>query len=128
MTLIRRSLIACALALVCAFSPVGAQFSYFGQNKITYEQFEWKTYESPHFDIYYYEAEEEFLEDIVSYAESAYLKLSKEFDHEIRWRIPMIVYKTHAEFEQTNIQLSEIAESTLAFAEPIPNRMVFPID
>jgi hypothetical protein len=128
MTLIRRSLVACTLILACTVSPVGAQFQYFGQNKITYERFEWKTYESPHFDIYYYETEEQFLEDIVSFAESAYLKLSKEFDHEIRWRIPMIVYKTHAEFEQTNIQMSEIPESTLAFAEPIQNRMVFPID
>ena len=125
MTVSRRTIISFLLISVFAISPATAQ--YFGQNKITYEKFNWKTYESPHFDIYYYEAEERFLEEIISFAESAYLKLSTEFDHELKDRIPMIVYKNHAEFEQTNIQLSEIPESTLAFAEPIQNRMVFPI-
>jgi Tol biopolymer transport system component len=114
-----------ALFLFGAVSPAWAQF---GQNKITYEQFEWKVYESPHFDVHYYDAEEPFLEDVVSYAESAYLKLSKAFDHELRWRIPLIMYKTHAEFQQTNIQMREIGEGTLAFAEPAQNRMVLPID
>ena len=70
----RRTIISLLLIPVCAISPATAQ--YFGQNKITYEKFNWKTYESPHFDIYYYEAEEKFLEEIISFAESAYLKLS----------------------------------------------------
>jgi len=126
MTWFRRRFFAPPLMLALFCSPAAAQ--YFGQNKIVYEQFKWKIYESPHFDIYYYDAEEQFLEEIVSLAESAYLTLSTEFDHELKERIPMVVYKTHAEFEQTNIQLSEIPESTLAFAEPVQNRMVFPID
>ena len=116
------------LVMACSLVPAGAQYVPFGQNKITYEKFKWKIYESPHFDIHYYEGLEPFLEEIVSYAESAYLKLSKEFDHELRWRVPMVIYKDHAEFEQTNIQLSEISEATLAFAEPIQNRMVYPVD
>ena len=57
----------------------------------------------PEYRQRYMQAEEKFLEEIVSFAESAYLKLSTEFDHELKDRIPMIVYKTHAEFEQTNI-------------------------
>ena len=48
----------------------------FGKNKITYETFDWKVYESPHFNVHYYDAEEIFLEEIVSYAESAYLARS----------------------------------------------------
>jgi hypothetical protein len=116
------------IVVACSLPPVAAQYAFFGQNKITYERFDWKVYESPHFDIHYYEGLEPFLEEIVSYAESAYLKLSTEFDHELRWRVPMIIYKNHAEFEQTNIQLSEIPEATLAFAEPLQNRMVFPVD
>src|SRR6185295_18087485 len=117
--------IAIVLLALLAWAPVDAQF---GKNKIAYDDFEWKLYPSPHFDIYYYGQEEIFLEDIVSDAESAYLRISKELDHELRFRVPMVIYKTHAEFEQTNITLGEIGEQVGAFAEPIQNRMVLPID
>ena len=96
------------IAIGVSLAPAGAQF---GKNKVTYETFDWKVYESPHFDIHYYPEVEPFLDDVVSYAESAYVKLSKSFDHELRWRVPMIIYKTQAEFQQTNIQLAEIPEA-----------------
>ena len=107
----RRRAAAVFLGLVSMFSawggrPASAQFSgYFGQNKIAYDKFRWKIYKAPHFDIYYYPESEPFLDDIVSYSESAYVRLSKELDHELRFRIPMIVYKTHGEFEETNIKI-----------------------
>jgi hypothetical protein len=114
------------LALLAgAASPAAAQF---GQNKITYEKFQWQVYHAPHFDIHYDPSVEPFLEDIVSYAESAYLDISHELDYELRFRVPMIVYKTHGEFQQTNVQLSEVDEAVGAFAEPLQNRMVLPID
>ena len=116
---------AAALAAALACSPALAQF---GQNKIAYDRFDWKTYPSPHFDVYYYGAEAEFLQDVVSDAESAYVRISKDLDHELRARIPLVIYKTHAEFEQTNITMEELPEAVGAFAEPIQNRMVIPID
>ena len=42
--------------------------------------------------------------------------------------IPLILYRNHADFEQTNITLAELPEGVGAFAEPIQNRMVVPID
>ncbi|MBZ5638432.1 MAG: hypothetical protein LAO51_06685 [Acidobacteriia bacterium] len=114
-------LVASGLALV----PAEAQF---GQNKIAYDRFDWKTYSSPHFDVYYYGTEAELLQDVVSYAESAYLKISKDLDHELKVRIPLVIYKTHAEFEQTNITMEDLPEAVGAFAEPMQNRMVVPID
>lgn len=109
--------------------PASAQLGeYFGQNKIAYENFRWKIYKAPHFDVYYYPESEPFLNDIVSYAESAYVRLSKDLDHELRFRIPMVIYKTHGEFEETNITPEELTEAVGAFAEPIQNRMVLPID
>jgi WD40 repeat protein len=130
----RRRAAAVFLGLVSMFSmwggrPASAQYSgYFGQNKIAYDKFRWKIYKAPHFDIYYYPESEPFLDDIVSYAESAYVRLSKDLDHELRFRIPMVIYKTHGEFEETNITLEDVPEAVGAFAEPIQNRMVLPID
>jgi hypothetical protein len=114
------------LLMVVAALPASAQG--FGKNKVTYETFDWQVYRSPHFDIHYYPAVEPFLEQIVSYAESAYVDLSTSLDHELRFRVPLVVYKTHGEFLQTNITLSELPEGVAAFAEPVQYRMVLPID
>ena len=100
----------------------------FGQNKIVYKNFDWHVYTSPHFEVHFYPEEEEFLQMVVSDAESAYLKLSKFLDHEIRFKIPLIYYRTHGDFEQTNVDLAAIPQGVGAFAEPFQNRIVIPID
>ncbi len=117
----------CFIFLIILLTACSFAFP-FGKNKITYQKFKWHVYHSPHFDIHYYPEEEDFLEEMVSFAESAYLYLSKELDHEIDFKIPLIYYKTHGEFEQTNILMQEIPEAVGAFAEPYQNRMVLPID
>ncbi|HEU4403182.1 MAG TPA: hypothetical protein VFT43_13875, partial [Candidatus Polarisedimenticolia bacterium] len=100
----------------------------FGKNKISYERLDWHFYKAPHFDVYYYPEEEPLLNQVVSYAESQYVRLSQILDHEIKFRIPLIYYKTHVEFEQTNVDLGFIPEFVGAFAEPIEHRMVIPVD
>jgi hypothetical protein len=121
---VRRRWLLLAAALLCAPSALFA----FGKNKIIYKSFDWRIYTSPHFDVYYYPEEEPQLEQLVSYAESQYTRLSQILDHEIKFRINLIIYRTHMEFEQTNIALGFIPEYVAAFSEPIADRMVVPID
>jgi hypothetical protein len=124
---LRRVLISALLAALAA--PAAAQFSpYFGKNKVRYDTFHWRVYKSPHFEIYYYPELEPHLTRIASYAESSYQKVSSDLKHSIEFAIPLIVYKTHSEFEQTNLFPDFIDEGILAFAEPVRNRMVLPID
>ncbi len=114
-----------AAVVVSLALPAMAQF---GKNKITYEKFDWRVYHSPHFDIHYDASMEPFLDELISNAESAYLQLSRDLDHELRFRVPLIAYKTQGEFQQTNITLSELPDGVGAFAEPAQYRMVLPID
>lgn len=116
------------LALAILAASVTPGLAQFGKNKVSYETFDWKVYESPHFLVHYYPEMEIFLEEVVSYAESAYLNVSRDLDHELRFKVPLIVYRTHGEFQRTNIQLAELPDGVAAFAEPIQNRMVLPID
>ncbi|HMB55281.1 MAG TPA: hypothetical protein VKU40_18325, partial [Thermoanaerobaculia bacterium] len=111
------------------FAPL-PQFrgSGFGKNKVQYRDFEWHIYHSPHFDVYYYEAEEELLEKVVSFAETAYDSLSRAFDFQIQEPTPLIFYADHASFEQNNIILNFIPEGVGAFASPVRFRMVLPVD
>jgi hypothetical protein len=128
--LYRAGAIALALAAVLATArPAAAQFvPYFGKNKVSYDTFAWRVYKSPHFEVYYYPEFEQHLARVVSYAESAYQKVSSDLKHEISSPIPLILYKTHSEFEQTNLFPDILPEGILAFAEPTRGRMVLPID
>jgi len=95
---------------------------------VKYDAFDWRIYKSPHFEIYYYPELEPHLARIASYAESAYQKISSDLKHSIQFSIPMILYKTHSEFEQTNLFPDFVPEGVAAFTEPGRNRLVTPVD
>lgn len=117
------------LILFSTAAPAQAQFfPYYGKNKVKYDNFAWRIYKSPHFEIYYYPEFEQHLERLASYAESGYQKIASDLKHEIPFTIPLILYKTASEFQQTNLTQGFIPEAALAFTEPYRNRMVVPID
>jgi hypothetical protein len=101
---------------------------YYGKNKIRYDDFKWQIYTTDHFEIYYYGGTEKHLERVASYAESAYQQVSADLKHDLAFKVPMVLYKTQSEFQQQNIEPSELPEGVLAFAEPFRDRMVLPID
>ena len=101
---------------------------YYGKNQIRYDTFDWHIYETDHFEIFYYPDFEEHLERVASYAESAYQHVSSELKHDLATRIPLVLFMTHSEFEQQNIIPGAAPEGVAAFAEPLRDRMVLPID
>ena len=119
----KRTLFALVL-LLCA----GKALAQFGENKIAYDRFDWKTYRSTHFTVYFYEEERGSLQKVASYAESAYDDISRQLNYQIPKSINLIYYATHSDFEQTNTLLNFIPEGVGAFALPSRNRMVLPID
>jgi hypothetical protein len=124
-----RPLAAVAVACLLAAVPAGAQFvPYYGKNKIKYDNFSWRIYKSAHFEVFYYPEFEQHLSRLTAYLESAYLKVSTGLKHEMPKSIPVIFYKTHSEFEQTNLFPAFVPEGVAAFTEPLLNRMVIPID
>ncbi len=119
------------LFLVSSAQDVGAQtpiIPYYGKNQIHYDTFEWFTYKTDHFEIYYYPEIEQHLERVASYAESAYQKVSADLKHDLAFKVPLVIFKTHSEFEQENIIPGAAQEGVAAFAEPTRSRMVLPID
>jgi hypothetical protein len=129
-----------SMVLVAAVAIVAAGFAghasaqtpmvpYFGKNNIHYDKFEWKIYTTDHFEIYYYPEIESHLERVSSYAESAYQQISADLKHDLSFKVQMILFKTHSEFEQQNVAPPDASsEGVGAFAEPVRNRMVLPID
>ncbi len=101
---------------------------YYGKNQPRYDDFEWYHYETDHFTIYYYPAIEPHLERMAGYAESAYQHVSAELKHDLAHKIPLILFQTSAEFQQQNVIPGAATEGVGAFAEPIRQRIVMPMD
>lgn len=101
---------------------------YFGKNQIRYDNFDWHTYQTEHFEIYYYPEIEPHLERIAGYAESAYQHVSSELKHDLSMKLPLILFSTASEFWQQNVVPGAAQEGVGAFAEPGRYRMVMPID
>lgn len=123
--------VALGLLLTTGAAPSLAQtpfVPYFGKNEVRYDTFRWTIYTTDHFEIYYYPETEQHLERIASYAESAYQKLSSEFKHDLGFKVPLLIFKTQAEFQQQNVIPGAVSEGVAAFAEPSRNRMLVPID
>jgi hypothetical protein len=120
-----------SILLLAAAAPVGAQtgyFPYFGKNRVKYDNFKWHIYTTDHFEIYYYPETEPHLERVAGYAESAYQKISADLKHDLAAKVPIVLFKTHSEFEQQNVIPGDVPEGVAAFAEPQRDRMVLPID
>jgi hypothetical protein len=119
------------LALIGAPSVALSQtgyIPYYGKNQIRYDKFDWHTYQTEHFEIYYYPEIEPHLERIAGYAESAYQHVSSELKHDLSMKLPLILFSTASEFWQQNVQPGAAQEGVGAFAEPGRYRIVMPID
>ena len=129
-----RSAFVCLLAAVIAFGAAGelnAQSNYapyYGKNQIHYDRFDWQIYKTDHFEIYYYQENEQHLQRVASYAESAYQHVSSDLRHDLAQRVPLIIFKTHSEFEQQNVIPGAAQEGVLAFVDGERSRMLLPID
>ena len=101
---------------------------YFGKNDVQYDTFDWHIYTTDHFEIYYYPELEQHLERVAGYAESAYQQVSADLRHDLSFQVPLVLFKTHSEFEQQNVIPGAAQEGVAAFAEPYRDRMLLPID
>src|ERR687895_2824158 len=124
----RCPLLALVVVACCAAFPaeLSAQFFSFGQNKIQYRKLDWRILRGPHVDLYYYRAEAELAPAALAYAEASYDTLAVQFGHEVAARIPLIVYASHTDFEQTNILPFTPPEGLLGATDFLKRRVALP--
>ncbi len=115
------------LSVLSIFSvPAYPQFFAFGQNKIQYRKLDWRVMRGPHIDLYYYPAEAELAPAALAYAEASYDTLAIQFGHEVASRVPLILYASHTDFEQTNILPFTPPEGLLGVTDFLKRRVALP--
>jgi hypothetical protein len=113
------------LLWAAAAGVVHGQF-YFGKNKVQYTKFNWQVMPTDHFRIYFYESESEIAKIAARLAEDSYRVLAAKFNHEVKRKIPLIIYSSPNYFSQTNVIPGLLPESVGGFTEFIKGRVVVP--
>ena len=127
----RRGIMALALIFGALWgTTVRAQWwneiSYFGRNKVNYQSFDWQVIETENFRVYFYQGEAEVTRIAAQIAEDAYARISRTLDYRLSHPVPILIYDSHNDFEQTNATWGLIDEGTLGFTEAFKNRVVLP--
>lgn len=103
-------------------------FAQFGQNRVQHKVHNWFFIQTTHFDIYFSEKGKKATEFAAKVAEEALKDLQSKLDYKINNRIPLVVYNSHNEFQQTNTSDSYVSQGVGGFTEPFKNRVVFPFE
>ena len=103
-----------------------AEAQYFGQNKIPSPGRNWRVLESDHFDLHFYPEEREAAIEALYLAERAYERLARIFGHEMRTKVPLILYGSQTDFQQTRAAAGNIGEGTGGLTEFLKRRVVIP--
>ncbi|HEX4575208.1 MAG TPA: hypothetical protein VH158_08755 [Gemmatimonadales bacterium] len=120
--------VAWGVILLAAALPgaAAAQLGYFGQNKIQYRAFDWHVLRGTHVDLYHYPEEQELARVALAWAEESYDVLERRFNHHPARRIPLIIYASHSDFEQTNVLPFVPPEGLLGVTEFLKRRVALP--
>jgi len=112
------------LALPGLAAPAQAQ--YFGQNKVQYRRYEWRSITSDHFQVFFYDGLDSLAMRVMDLAEKTHVMLSERMGHSLAKRVPIILYGSHNDFAQTNVTPEPIDANTGGFTELLRNRVVLP--
>ncbi len=121
------------LAVLCGLLVAGltgalAQDEEFGKNKVQYTNFNWFYIQSDHFDVYFTDGMESLADFTATTAESSYVAISRSFHYQLVNRVPIIVYKSHNDFQQTNVVSEYLEEGIGGVTELFKNRVVIPFE
>lgn len=122
----RRWILGLAVLGLLVPPAAGAQVNYFGKNKIQYRDFDWRVLRGEHLDVYHYPEEDEIARLTLAYGEESFAELERRFGHTPQARIPIIVYASHADFEQTNVLPFVPPEGILGVTEFLKRRVALP--
>jgi hypothetical protein len=120
------TLLLCALLIF--MGRAHGQEEYFGKNKVQYKTFHWSFIQTAHFDIYFSDGGRYLAEFTASAAESAYTSITRLFRYQLVNRVPIIVYNSHNDFQQTNVVYEYLEEGIGGVTELFKNRVVIPFE
>ena len=117
---------ATALTIALLLVPAALSAQGFGKNKVRSEARDWSVLTTEHFDVHFYDREKDAAVAAAEMAEDAYTRLAAVLHHEIPKRVPLILYASHSDFQETNALPGLIDVGTGGVTEFLRRRVVIP--
>ncbi len=99
---------------------------YFGQNKVMYNNFDFKILHTKHFKIYFYPEEAKAAKVAARMAERWYKRHSITLEDTLKGPQVLILYDGFPQFQENNVSQQMIGQGTGGFTEPLERRIVLP--
>ena len=122
-----RAVAVAALAIAATLIAQPSSAQYFGQNKVQFENLNFKVLKTEHFDIYFYDEEQATAEIAGRMAERWYARLTALLHHQLVGRQPLVLFASHPHFAQTNVVEGLIDEATGGVTEGLQRRIALPL-
>ena len=118
----KKTILLVLMFVVSAF----CQEEYFGQNKVQYKNYDWYYIQTRNFDIYIGFDQDSIASFAAGALEDAYEIVSRQLNHELTIRVPVVIYSSPNDFVQTNIISELLPEGVGGFTEVFKTRVVIP--
>jgi len=115
------------LLIIFLLSTITIQAQYFGGNKPRYEQFNFKVFQTPHIELYSYLKKDSIRNMFLDESEKWYNRHYTMFQDTFTYKIPVILYNNHADFQQTTTISGSIGVGTGGVTEALKTRITMPI-
>lgn len=103
-------------------------FAQFGRNKVQYGVIDWVYITTPEFEIFYPQDYDTLARFALIALSDCLDQLSYDFSYFPQDRIPIVIYPTQFDFQETNITPYILPEGVGGFTESFKNRVVVPFD
>ncbi|MCU4155218.1 PD40 domain-containing protein [Carboxylicivirga sp. A043] len=115
------------ISLLIGWSVLSLHAQYFGQNKPSYDNFDFQLYKTPNFELYHYFSNQEQIKLLAHQAEKWYYYHQQVLLDTFYIKNPIIFYSNHADFQQTTAVSSRIDVGTGGVTEGMKRRVVMPV-
>lgn len=99
--------------------------TFFGKNRVQYDDFEWQFYRFKEFETYFYTGGKQLAQHTAYYANQKIPQLEEQLDFYLGERIQFIIYNKQAHFRQSNIGLNTQANFNIGGVSRIVDSKVF---
>ncbi len=100
----------------------------FGRLKPQYESFQWQSFQTTHFDVYFHNDGEYLGRFASQILEESLISLERTLGFMPTKRIPVLVYNSHNQFQQTNTVGMVLPRGVAGVTESSKNRIVVPFE
>lgn len=125
---ITRFLFTGTLLLATILSMAQTNTVEFGQNRVQYKRFNWRYYQSRHFNTYFSQNGLELGKYVAQVAEKELPQLEQFMEFSFRQRVNIVVYNSFGEMRQSNIGIGVDWQNTGGVTKLVGNKMLVYFD